>query len=348
MNRSRFLFLLSCIILLNCGKKDPETGTKSQVPNSKDVKAEAYIVKERPLDENLKIPGSLLAFEETEIHPEVSGKIVSLNIKEGNNVSKGTLLAKIYDEDLQAQLRKLKVQLQIAENNEKRQAELLNVKAIGQQEYNTNLLEVNNLKADIEILQTNIRKTQIVAPFSGRLGFRNISLGAYVTPQTVLTSISQIDQLKLEFSLPEKYINDISIGQSITFTTADAGKRFAAKIFATESSVEANTRNLKVRALVNIHDKRLTPGAFAEVSISMKQRKNALMVPSQAVIPQARDKKIIIYKNGVANFKSVTLGIRDSANVEVLTGLTKGDTIITTGLMSIKPGSQLKLTSIKN
>lgn len=348
MNHSKLLFLLSCFMLFNCGKKGPDAGPKSQGPISKDVKAEAFIVKERPLDENLKIPGSLLAFEETEIHPEVSGKIVSLNIKEGNNVSKGALLAKIYDEDLQAQLRKLKVQLQIAENNEKRQSELLNVKAIGQQEYNTNLLEVNNLKADIEILQTNIKKTQIVAPFSGRLGFRNISLGAYVTPQTVLTSISQIDQLKLEFSVPEKYINDISIGQTITFITADAGKKFTAKIFATESSVEANTRNLKVRALVNIHDKRLTPGAFAEVGISMKQRKNALMVPSQAVIPQARDKKIIIYKHGVANFQSVTLGIRDSANVEVLTGLTKGDTIITTGLMSIKPGSQLKLTSIKN
>ena len=348
MNRYYLLLLLSFFTYLSCSKKGTEEGAKAQGPAVKDVKAEAFIVKEKSLDETLKIPGSLLAFEETEIHPEVAGKIVSLNIKEGSNVSKGTILAKIYDEDLQAQLRKLKVQLQIAENNEKRQSELLNVKAIGQQEYNTNLLEVNNLKADIEILQTNIKKTQIVAPFSGRLGFRNISMGAYVTPQTILTTLSQVDQLKLEFSLPEKYINAINIGKEIKFTTADAGKVFAAKIFATESSVEANTRNLKVRALVNLHDKRLTPGAFAEVNIAMNQRENAIMVPSQAVVPQARDKKIIVYKNGTANFQTVTLGLRDSSNVEILSGLNKGDTIITTGLMSIKPGGRIKLTSIKN
>ncbi len=348
MNRYYLLILLTCISFFSCSKKGPEEGTKSPGSFNKDVKAEAFIVKEKPLNESLKIPGSLLAFEETEIHPEVSGKIVSLNIKEGNNVTKGTVLAKIYDEDLQAQLRKLKVQLQIAENNEKRQSELLNVKAIGQQEYNTNLLEVNNLKADIEILQTNIKKTQIIAPFSGRLGFRNISLGAYVTPQTVLTTLSQVDQLKLEFSLPEKYINLINVGEQIIFNTADASKTFSAKIFATETTIEANTRSLKLRALVTQHDKRLTPGAFAEIRVSMNEKQKAISVPSEAVIPQARGKKIIVFKNGNANFQTVTLGVRDSSSVEITSGLKAGDTIITTGLLFIKPGSKIKLTSIKN
>jgi len=348
MHRYNLIILFICASLLSCSKKAPEEAVKSAVAMNKDISAEAYIVKEKPLNESLKIPGSLLAYEETEIHPEVSGKIVSLNIKEGNNVTKGTVLAKIYDEDLQAQLRKIKVQLQIAENNEKRQSELLTAKAIGQQEYNANILEVSNLKADIEILQTNIKKTQIIAPFTGRLGFRNISLGAYVTPQTVLTTLSQVDQLKLEFSLPEKYINLINVGEEVVFTTADAGKSFKAKIFATETTVEANTRSLKLRALVTQHDKRLTPGAFAEVKVSMKEKQKAITVPSESVIPQARNKKIIVYKNGKADFQIVTLGVRDSSTVEITSGLKTGDTIITTGLLFLKPGSKIKLTSIKN
>jgi membrane fusion protein (multidrug efflux system) len=338
--------IILCIILTSCSKKSPDQNSKGFGGPPKEMKANAFVVSTRALNENLVVPGSILAFEESEIHPEISGKIISLNIVEGKSINKGNLLAKIYDEDLQAQLKKLKVQLQIAQNNEKRQSELLQVKAIGQQEYDANLLEVNNLRADIDILQTNIRKTEIRAPFDGRIGFKNISLGSYVTPQTILTKISQVNKLKLEFSVPEKYINILKLGQNVRFTSANSSKEYIATIYATESTVEADTRSLKIRALINKQDVLLTPGAFAEVKLNMNAKAKAIMVPSQAIIPQAREKVIIIYKNGLVNFQTVTIGFRDSSNVEVLTGVNSGDTVLISGLMAIKPDSKVKLSSI--
>lgn len=347
MEFNKIWIVFLCLIGFACGKKSSEkVDPKGPMSQNKEVRAGAFIVNARTLNEKLVVPGSIFAFEETEIHPEVSGKIIYLNIKEGTNVSKGTLLAKIYDADLQAQLKKLRVQLQIAQSNEKRQSELLTAKAIGQQEFEEILLEVNNLKADIEILQTNIRKTEIRAPFSGRIGFKNVSLGAYVNPQTVLTQLSQVDKLKLEFSVPEKYINILKPGQGVRFTTANSKTEYGANIYASESTVTENTRSLKIRALVVKKDKLLTPGAFAEVKLNMNSNSKALMVPSQAIIPQAREKKVILYNNGIANFQTVTIGYRDSSNVEVLSGIKSGDTVLISGLMSIKPETKVKLSSI--
>ncbi len=187
------------------------------------------------------MPGTLLANETTEIHPEVSGRVVQLNISEGRFVSQGTVLAKLYDGDLQAQLRKLEVQLNIAQKTEERQAQLLKIQGISQQDYDLSLLNVNNIKADIEIIKTSIAKTAIHAPFSGRLGLKNISQGAYITPQTVITTISQTDQLKLDFTVPEKYTDRIKNGQIVNFTVQGKDKQYNAKVMATEVSVAETT-----------------------------------------------------------------------------------------------------------
>src|SRR6188474_3370301 len=166
---------------------------------------------------NVEVPGSILPFEETQIQPEVSGRIVTLNLQEGAYVKKGELIAKLYDGDLQAQMRKLEVQLKIADQTEKRQAELLKIQGISQQEYDLSLLQVSNLNADIDIINEAIRKTEIRSPFSGKLGFKNISPGAYITPSTIICTVSQVNQLKLQFTIPEKYSSEIKHGQLIDF-----------------------------------------------------------------------------------------------------------------------------------
>jgi len=157
------------------------------------------------LAENLEVPGTLQPFEETEIRPEISGRLISLKIVEGGSVQKGALLAKLFDEDLQAQLNKLKVQLEIAQKTLERQRELLKIQGISQQEVDLSELQANNIKADMELVRVNISKTEIRAPYSGLLGLRNVSLGAYVTPTTLLTTLRQVNQLKLDFMVPEKY-----------------------------------------------------------------------------------------------------------------------------------------------
>jgi membrane fusion protein (multidrug efflux system) len=144
------------------------------------------VVSPQALSADIRVPGTIMASESTEIHPEVSGRIVDLNLREGGYINKGALIAKLYDGDIQAQLKKLEVQLKIAEQTEQRQGQLLEIQGISKQDYDMSLLQVQTLKADIEINREAIRKTEIRAPFSGKLGLKNVSPGAYVTPANIL------------------------------------------------------------------------------------------------------------------------------------------------------------------
>ena len=347
-----YSFSLALVTLVAaCGAKSKkETATKPGAGNRQQMvmSVDGYIVKSQPFAENIEVPGSIIANETTEIHPEVSGRIVQLNIAEGRYVSKGALLAKLYDADLQAQLKKLQVQLQIAKTNEERSAQLLKIQGISKADYDASLLNVNNINADIDIIRTDISRTVIRAPFSGKLGLRNISPGAYVTPATIIAVINQTGQLKLDFTIPEKYTGRIKIGQVVNFSFENSDKKYTAKITATESSVAENTRSLKVRSLIQTKDDKLLPGAFAKVQLSFEPDPNTIMIPTQAVIPQARVKKVIVYNNGVAQFRDVTTGVRDSARIQIMDGLKAGDTVVLTGLLSIRPESKIKLTKIVN
>jgi membrane fusion protein (multidrug efflux system) len=304
------------------------------------------VVRTRPLNENIEVPGTLLPYETTEIRPEISGRIVDMNIPEGRVVQKGALLVKLFDGDLQAKLKKLQVQLSIAQKTVERQKALLEISGISQQEYDLSQLEANNLSADIELVKVDIGKTHITAPYSGKIGLKNISLGAYVTPADILTTISQVNDLKLEFTVPEKYSESMKRGREVAFSVNGLGKQFKATIMATESGIEANTRTLKVRALVKGRHDQLVSGGFAKVSLDLGSKEEPVVIPTQAIIPQARDKQVIVYRNGQPDFKVVTTGIRDSTFVQILDGLNVGDTVITTTLMAIRPDSKITLTKV--
>lgn len=337
--------------ILSCGSKNekqdsPKTSQTQDAQSALSV--EGYIIHPSVLHSSIEVAGTLLPFEQTDIHPEVSGKVTYLSIKEGSHVKKGTLLARLFDGDLKAQLQKLNVQLQVAQKTEERQQELLKIGGISQQDYDLSVLDVSSIKADIEILQANIDKTIIKAPFDGKIGFKNISIGAFITSATIITTIKQDSKLKLEFSVPERYTPKIKLGNVIYFTTQASGKKYQAKIFATESGISEDNRSLKVHAVVENTDKNITAGSFAKVLFDMGDNNEAIMIPTQAIIPQARDKQVIVYNGGNADFKIVTTGTRDSAKVEILSGLSIGDTVITTGLLSIKPGSIIHLSSLNN
>ena len=307
---------------------------------------EGLIASSKTISAQIEVPGTILANESTEIRPEVSGRVVQLNIKEGGFVTQGTLLAKLYDDDLQAQMKKLDVQLKIADQTEKRQAQLLKIQGISQQDYDLSLLQVHNLNADLDIVKTAIRKTEIRAPFSGKLGLRNISPGAYVTPLTIATTISQVTQLKLQFSIPEKYGAQLKNGQNIDFTVDGVQKKFSATIIATETGIEENTRSLAVRALIKDKDESLLPGAFAKVKLALEKSVDAIMIPNSSVLPQGRSKFVFLYKEGKAKQIEITTGVRDSTNIQALNGISTGDTVITTGLLYLRPDVDVKLTKL--
>lgn len=319
----------------NAGKRPP-------------VRADAYIAETSVLLNNIEVPGALVANETTEVHPEVAGKIIRVYFSEGAYVRKGALLAKINDDDLQAQKRKLQVQLQIAKQNEDRSSELLKIQGISRQDYDATVLQVNTINADLAIIQAQIEKTNVRAPFNGKVGFKMVSDGAYVSPASTITTISQTSQLKIDFNVPEKYISRIHNGQIVNFQVEGSSRNYSARVSATEPNLAASTRTLQVRATVTGDQAGLTPGNFARVMVNFAPDNNAIMVPSQAIIPQARGKKVYLYQNGVAKFIDVETGLRDSSRVQILSGINAGDTVLITGLLSVKPDAKVMLGRVVN
>jgi membrane fusion protein (multidrug efflux system) len=349
--RTVFIATMALLTLFSCKSKKDAAPPPGQGPGSPApvISVEGLVVKTSSINEVVEASGTILANEATEIRPEISGRITQLNIREGAVVPKGSLLVKIYDADLQAQLNKLLVQLQIAEKTEERQKELLKIGGIAQQDYDLSTLQVSNIKADIELTRVNISKTEIRAPYNGRLGLKSISPGAYISPTTLITTITQMNQMKIEFSVPEKYSAQINNGLTLDFMLDGSTKSYKANVLAREGSVDQNTRNLRIRAVVQGGaDQFLVPGTFAKVRMILGENSNAIMIPSNAVIPQARNKQVALYRGGMASMIDIDTGIRDSSNVQVLSGLKSGDTLVTSGLLFIKPGAKLKLSKIVN
>jgi len=341
------LFLPALLLWAACSdSKQPAAAPAAAPKTSYNVTAvEGFVVKPAVLSESVTAAGTLLAAEETELHPEASGRVVSINLPEGRSVRKGDLLVKVFDQDLRTQLTKLESQLKQAEITEQRLGDLLKVKGVSQQEYDLAALQVQTLKSEIELVRINIGKTELRAPYDGVIGLRRISPGAYVTPASPVATIRALGALKLDFAVPEKYSAQLRAGQTVSFRVEGNPAEYSAVVEATEQSITTETRNLQVRALVR-NKAGLLPGAFAEVSLSLGKNNQALMVPSQAIIPQARDKKVILNRGGKAQFVTVKTGVRQSEMVEITDGLRAGDTIATTGILFLRPDAPLQFSKL--
>lgn len=343
----RFLIVAALLVTACDAKKQGGAPTgQAQRQRGGPLSVEGFVAQVSSLSEDIEVPGSLFPLEETRMRSEISGRIIQLNIPEGTVVPKGFLLVKLFDQDQQAQLRKLKVQLQIAIKTVARQKELLAINGISQQDYDLSALNVDNLKADIQSTEIAISKTEIRAPYEGEIGLRNVSVGSYLSPADIITTLRDVRQLKLEFSVPEKYAKDIAKGSLVRFRVDGGQIDHAAKVIATEGNVEATTRTLKVRALVTLKHAELVPGIFARVHLQLGKDNNAILIPTQAIIPMARDKRVILFHKDSATFQVVETGIRDSTYVQILRGLKPGDTVITTGLMTIRQGTKVKISSL--
>jgi membrane fusion protein, multidrug efflux system len=340
LNIIKYITLLLFCGILACKEKKEAPTTAAKAP-PKNIAYDGVIVTSSPASRSIETPGTILPNEIADLHPEIAGRVTNIYFKEGGFVSRGALLVKLFDGDLQAQLRKLAVQLKIAELTSKRQKELLAVSGTSQQDVDNAYLQISNIKADMELLKVNISKTQIRAPFSGRIGLRQISQGAYITPATTITNIASTNVIKLQFPVPEQYVQDVPIGSTVAFTTTANANKYFATIMATENEITSDTRNLLIKAIVKNADAQIKAGGFANVTINVGKNSAALMVPTQSIIPQTRGKRVIVVRNGIALFQNVETGYRDSAQVEILTGLMTGDTVLTSGLLVVKNNQKM-------
>ena len=304
-----------------------------------------FVVISQRLQENVVSSGSLLAAEQVDIYPEISARITELNFHEGQPVAKGALLVKLFDTDLRAQLQKLQAQADNARRTEERNKQLLERGGISQQEYDIVTTNLRSSLADIDLVRANLQRTEIHAPFSGVIGLRNVSSGAVVSPSTLIARLQQISSLKLDFSIPEKYGSFVHNGSTISFVIDGATQPSQGVVYAIEPGVDEQTRNLRIRARVNNASAKFRPGTFARVTLAI-QNEQSLVVPTQAIIPQTRTNQVVIVKNGKAVFKDVTTGLRTAGTIQILSGLQKGDTVATTGLLFLKPDAPVKIGKI--
>jgi membrane fusion protein (multidrug efflux system) len=321
---------------LSTNKKEKPVGGKG--PDMKPMSVNVVVVGLNKTDRSVFSSGTTVASDEVELKSEISGIIVKLNIPEGKIVSKGFLIAKIKDSDILAQLKKVELEEKLAYQIEARQKKLLDINAISKEEFEISQNKVLTLRADKELLRVQLAKTEIRAPFGGKVGLKNISLGSYVTPATIITSIVQFNPIRIDFTVPEKYINNIKPGLQINFQTDSDPNQRVASVIAISPKVDETLRTMKVRATSSNSDNSLLPGMFVKVVLNLGSS-NSIMIPSEAVIPVIDGKKVFVKRNGKAEEIKIETGLRNSSSLEVLSGLNIGDSLITTNLMTLKGGN---------
>ena len=308
-----------------------------------------YLIAPAQMNEMIKSSGTILPDEEVELSFETSGKIIGIYFTEGRRVNKGDLLAKINDKPLQAQLLKLQAQEKLAKEKEFRQRSLLEKDAISRESYDQIATELQALEADILLIQARISETELRAPFSGIIGLRLLSEGSYTSPATKIVRLVKISPLKIEFSIPERYGNDVKAGFPIEFIIDGNNNIFRASVYAVDPKVDVNTRTIVVRALYPNTKEELKPGRFASITMRLSQINNTIAIPTEAIIPEMDGEKVFVYRAGKAFPVKVTTGLRTEALIQIQEGLVFGDTLLTSGILQLRQDLPIVLdTLVKN
>jgi membrane fusion protein (multidrug efflux system) len=310
------------------------------------LNAAGFVIMPTNLSEFVNSSGTLRPDEEVDLAFETSGKIVGINFTEGSRVNKGDLLAKINDRPLQAQLEKLEAQLKMSEAKEFRQRSLLDKDAISQESYDQVQTDVQSIKADINLIKARISETELRAPFDGIIGLRNLSEGSYATSSTKISHLIKMSPLKIEFSIPEKYASEIKIGYPLTFKIDGIDQIFNASVYAIDPKADVDMRTIVLRALYPNKNEELKSGRYAEITLQMSHKDNAIAIPTEALIPEMEGEKVFIFKNGKAQSIKVNTGLRTESLIQITDGLKFGDTLITSGIMQLRQGLPIILDTV--
>jgi len=310
------------------------------------LSVDAMIVKYAPLESKLNVTGSVLPNESLELKSEVSGKITAIYFREGKQVRKGDTLVQTNDDEIEALLDKQKYNRKLNQDNEFRQRKLLEKDAISQEEYDNALNRLNTTDADIRLLETQLAKTKIMAPFDGVIGLRFVSEGAYISPNTAIATLYNISPAKIEFAIPGRYSPQVAPGKKILFTIESDLKVYEGQVYAIEPRIDPATRTLKIRAIAENRGGNLLPGQFVKVELILESIANAILIPTESVIPEQAGKKVFILDNGKAKEVFIETGMRTANSLEVLSGLKANDTLLTTGMLQLRKGMDIQISKL--
>jgi len=335
------LLILLALPKLLVRKGEGTNGAVAEAAGGQAMAVRMLTVKPEKLGDRIFTVGTILSNEEVEIRSEISGKVEKIFFKEGAPVKKGEVLLKINDAESQAQLMRTQYRQALAEQEAERKRQLFEQKLASEEEYEIAVNQLNIVKADIIIIQAQIAKTEIRAPFDGTIGLRHVSEGSYISPTTRITTLQDNQPVKIDFTIPEKYAAAVKKGDRIGFTVEGVARKFEGTVYAVEARIDAATRTMHLRALSPNSDGVLIPGAFANVEVVFKE-KETLAIPAFALIPELKGQRVFLYKNGKAESQSVEIGTRTDERVEVTQGLAPGDTLITSALLQLRPGMTVR------
>lgn len=339
------LFLAYRFSSISSGKKvvAPTPGTANSA-----LQVSGIVVKPREFSNSLTVSGSIEANEQVQLRSEVSGIIRELYFREGTTVNQDQVLFSMDDTELQAQLAQKLTEEKLAQENAQRATLLFEKEAISSQENDVSLADLESAKAQTQLIKAQIAKTKIRAPFAGKIGLRSVSKGEYLTPTTVVATLMNTDPIKILFSVPEKYTSQVRIGQPLSFSTSSSQENFSAKIYAIEPGIDAETRTIQLRAIARNPDGALFPGSFARVQLPINTIKDAVLVPTESVIPIQDGQQVFVVKNGKAKVVAVKALSRTSTDVLLESGVGIGDTVLTSGIMSLREGTPVKVNITSN
>jgi len=294
-------------------------------------------------DKLLSAVGSLRSEESVVIAAEIAGRIEKIGFTEGEQAKSGTLLIKLDDAVLQAELDRAAANRDLSKSNYQRAENLLKDHAVSKQERDEAYAKWQLDEASVRLAQAQLAKTRIKAPFAGILGLRQVSLGEYIQPGQPLVNLEAIDKLKVEFSISEKYLAEVKTAQKLELRSdAYPQQTFAAAVYAIDPQVDEQSRSLVIRGFLDNAEHQLFPGQFVKVQLSVATKTDALFIPEQALIPQPKAKLVYKVVDGKAEMVPVKTGTRQKGWVEVISGLSAGDVVITGGHQKIGPGSPVQ------
>ncbi|MEW6051777.1 MAG: efflux RND transporter periplasmic adaptor subunit [Candidatus Zixiibacteriota bacterium] len=334
------------LAILGCGEGKTQGGGRPGGTGAK-LAVDAVVIRPQPLENKINATGTLLANEEVELRPEISGRITGISFAEGGKVHKGQVLLKINDSELQAQYKGKQLAEKLAADEERRKQGLLDINGISQEDYDRAANNLKMIQAEREVIESQLAKTEIVAPFDGVVGLRYVSEGSYVTSAMLVATMQDIDPIKIEFSVPEKYARQITKGTTIVVTAGELDTERQGTIFAVESKIDPKTRTIKARASVPNPDAALIPGSFVKVEITLERLPDALVVPAGVIIPELAGEKVFVVRNGQARSVLVKVGLRTETSVQIVEGLQPDDTILTTGLLQVVDGRAIEIRNLQ-
>jgi membrane fusion protein, multidrug efflux system len=329
-------------ICFNAGcKRQESAGGPPKMPPTTVIAAEAT---RQPVAETLAVVGSLAANEIIEVKSETDGTIAEILFEEGQPVTKGDLLVRLDETKLQASLAEADANLKLSKATFDRNKQLFADKLISQQEYDQAAAAYQANVAEVDLRKRQLQDARIHAPFSGIVGARSVSPGQVITKNTTITWLVDVDTLKAEFNVPERFVSEVKTGQPIELAVAAFPKqRFPGGVYFIAPQIDPVNRTLLVKARVPNGERKLKPGMFAGLDLTLTLRDDAIVIPESALITMGdRTSVFVITPENTAVPRPVKIGIRLPNQLEIVSGLQAGEKVIAEGLQKVRPGGAVK------